>query len=150
MPIFTDILLGFEALTTGAGLFEKNKSSNVRDTQLQMREVQDNMKAIQQASREQGKEVKTMSQQAADEAVTGFDAASPSYKAISMTSFDAFLNDQNATATNNQFQQNMLEAQRQDNQTSKNASMFRMLSNFGMEAITTTKTVGKTADSKGA
>lgn len=148
MEIFTAILLGVEALGTAAGMFERHKGSGARDTELQIRETQDNMRAIQEASREQSKQVKTMSQQAADEAVTGFDAASPTYKAMSMASYDAFLNDEHATATNDKFQQSMLETQRKENTSSTNASMFNMLTRFGMEALSTTTTIGR-MDSKG-
>jgi len=141
MPVFTDILLGVEALTTGAGMFEKSQQEAARETQIEMRKTQENMRAIQQAERQQIKEVKTMSAQAADEAVTGFSPASPSFKAISKSSFDAFLNDENATALNNQFQQNMLDIQKDEAKKSKNASMFRLLSNFGLDIGRSYKTI---------
>ena len=132
-----EIMLAAEALTTAASMTEKSKGAGARDTELQMRETQTQMRSIQEQGKEQNKMVKTLSQQASDEAVSGFDPASPTYKAISMSSFDAFLSDEHATALNAQFQQNTLEAQRASNQQNKDASMFNMLSRFGFEAFDT-------------
>lgn len=137
MPIAVDILLGLEAATTAASMFTKNKSSGVADTEYQIRETQDQMRSIQQGERAQTKQVKTMSQQAADESTTGFVSTSPSYKSMSMASYDAFLNDENAIALNNQFQQDALEARRSEGQANNMASMFNLLGRFGFEAFNT-------------
>ena len=128
--IVSDIGLGISGLLTGAGIGERSEQAETEQLLLSQQEAEETQRGIEQAEQAQRKIAKTLSQQKADEAATGF--TGPSYGAISKSSFDAFLKDENAISQNVKFRDQALEARKKDIEKGKDFSIFNSLANFGL------------------
>lgn len=133
--MITEILLATEAALTGANIFSKHKASKIANLETDLRKVETQMRATQKTMRAQAKEYQVMNQQEAKNATSGFDAASPSFKAISQASFNAFLADEDMIAMNAEMQENMLDIRKSQQSRRTNQSIFATLTSFGFRAL---------------
>lgn len=133
--MITELLLAAEGALTAGSIYEKLLGKNTADLETDIRKTQEQSRAIQKSMTAQAKEYKVMGQQEAKNAVSGFDAASPSFKAISQASFNAFLHDEDMIAMNAEMQENMLDIRKLQNHRKVNQSIFTSLASFGYQTL---------------
>lgn len=131
------LMLALESSLGLGSLISKSKRSSTQEDLLKQQEEQERMRGVQQAEKDQIKIAKTLDAQKSQESVSGL--TGPSFGAISKTSFDAFLNDENNIAMNTKFRENALKIREDEVKKSRNASMFGTLANLGMEMFGTVR-----------
>jgi len=127
------LMIAAESLLGGAKLFSESSRADTQDLLLDTQLVQEKEKGVQQTERDQSQIAKVLDTQKSQESVSGL--TGPSFGAISKTSFDAFLNDENAISLNTQFRESAIKARKSDVNKSRNASMFGTLANLGMDTF---------------
>lgn len=128
--LLNDALLGVEGLLTGASIFERGKSADAQEEMLTEQQLEETERGIQQTSKDQKRIAQTLSQQKADESVSGF--SGPTFGAMSKASFESFLKDEDAISMNTKFRNEALEARKKDVERGRNFSIFNSLANFGL------------------
>ena len=123
------------AIATGASVVSQQEAADAQEQQFRIRQNQLRLQHVDAARQRTEQIQRVFGRQAVNEVARGISLASPSFKAIQQQSFNAFNDDNRASALNLSFQDSALNSQIDATRNSAEVGEFGSIANFAASAF---------------